>query len=142
MGAFQSLKVLDKTFGANNPAISSRASPANSRCLFRRLCRDKLEANISLKNKVLSRMKISLRFTPVATPGAVVSAGHHEMSWWVFAIALACGIWYFFILVVQVIGFIKLYVNITAWKLGMLTVLQISMLLHEAKASCVSNIKS
>jgi hypothetical protein len=57
------------------------------------------------------RMTIVPRDSPVATAGTVVAAGDHEMSTWIFAIALACGIWYFFILVVQAIGFTQLYVN-------------------------------
>jgi len=45
-----------------------------------------------------------------ATADAVgITAEDHEMSTLIFAIALACGIWYFFILVVQAIGFIQLY---------------------------------
>ena len=57
------------------------------------------------------RMTIVPRDSSVATAGTVVAAGDYEMSTWIFAIALACGIWYFFILVVQAIGFTQLYVN-------------------------------
>jgi hypothetical protein len=48
---------------------------------------------------------------PFATARAVEAAEDHEMSTWIFAIALACCIWYFFILVVQAIGFTQLWVK-------------------------------
>ena len=51
------------------------------------------------------------RDAPFATAIAVEAAEDHDMSTWTFAIAFACGIWYFFILVVQAIGFIQLSVN-------------------------------
>jgi hypothetical protein len=48
----------------------------------------------------------------VATAGAVgIAAEDHEMSTWIFGIALACGIWYFLVLVVQAIGFTQLYMK-------------------------------
>jgi hypothetical protein len=48
-----------------------------------------------------------------ATARAVgTTEDHEEMSTWIFAIALACGIWYFFILVVQAIGFTQLWVKL------------------------------
>jgi hypothetical protein len=47
---------------------------------------------------------------PVAAASAVVTAQYHEMSTLLFTIALVCGIWYFFILLVQAIGFTQLYV--------------------------------
>jgi hypothetical protein len=48
----------------------------------------------------------------VATAAAVaVAAEDHEMSTWILAIALACWIWYSFILLVQSIGIFQLYVN-------------------------------
>jgi hypothetical protein len=49
--------------------------------------------------------------SPVATTEAVVSAEYHEMSTLLFIVALACGIWFFFIVLVQAIGFTQLYVN-------------------------------
>ena len=36
------------------------------------------------------------------------------MSAWITGIALVCGIWYFFILLVQIIGYTQLYVNTSA----------------------------
>jgi hypothetical protein len=48
---------------------------------------------------------------PFATARAVEAAEDHDMSAWIFAIALAFGIWYFFILVVQAIGFTQLSVK-------------------------------
>ena len=47
-----------------------------------------------------------------ATARAVETAEQNEMEPWIFAIALACGVWYFFILLVQGIGFTQLYVHI------------------------------
>jgi ceramide glucosyltransferase len=48
-----------------------------------------------------------------ATARAVESAEQNAMETepWIFAVALACGIWYFFILLVQGIGFTQLYVR-------------------------------
>jgi ceramide glucosyltransferase len=56
-------------------------------------------------------MTIWPRDAPFATARAVEAAEDHEMSTWIFAIALACGSWYFFILVVQAIGFTQLWVK-------------------------------
>lgn len=42
---------------------------------------------------------------------AVDNSGQDAMETWIFAIGLACGIWYFFILLVQGIGFTQLYVK-------------------------------
>jgi hypothetical protein len=53
-------------------------------------------------------MTVWPRNAPFAAARAVEAAADHEMSKWIFAIALACGIWYFFILVVQAIGFTQL----------------------------------
>jgi hypothetical protein len=53
-------------------------------------------------------MTVWPRNAPFAAARAVEAAADHEMSTWIFAIALACGIWYFFILVVQAIGFTQL----------------------------------
>jgi hypothetical protein len=49
---------------------------------------------------------------PTAAHLAVPVAGDEELGIkpWVFAAAAACGIWYIFILGVQAIGFIQLYV--------------------------------
>jgi ceramide glucosyltransferase len=51
------------------------------------------------------------RDAPFATAIAVEPAEDHDMSTWIFAIALACGIWYFLLLLVQAIGFIQLSVK-------------------------------
>jgi hypothetical protein len=61
-------------------------------------------------------MTIWPRDSPFATAKAVATADDHEMSTWIFAIALACGAWYVFILVVQTIGFTQLYVNAHPWR--------------------------
>ena len=44
----------------------------------------------------------------LATASAVEATAPHAMSAWVFGAALASGIWYFFILLVQAIGFTQL----------------------------------
>jgi hypothetical protein len=56
-------------------------------------------------------MTIGSSASLVDTAIAVVTIQDHEMSTWIFAIAVACGIWYFFILMVQAIGFIQMYVK-------------------------------
>lgn len=53
-------------------------------------------------------MTIWPRDGPSAAANAVGAAEDYEMSAWTFAIASACGFWYFFILVVQAIGFTQL----------------------------------
>jgi ceramide glucosyltransferase len=35
----------------------------------------------------------------------------HDMSMWLFTIALAGGVWYFLILIIQAIGFTQLFVK-------------------------------
>ena len=47
----------------------------------------------------------------MATAVAVVATEGHEISMWIYAIALACGAWYMFLLIVQAIGFTQLCVN-------------------------------
>jgi hypothetical protein len=78
----------------------------------------------------------------VATASAVgVATENHEMSTGIFATALACGIWYFFILLVQAIGVTQLYVELSiGWK-AMLTVTQIPVLLLETKTSCIAEVE-
>ena len=56
-------------------------------------------------------MTIGTSEFPVATAVAVVAAEGHEMSTWIYILALASGGWYIFILVVQAIGFTQLYVK-------------------------------
>jgi len=46
------------------------------------------------------------------TAPAVKTAEQNAMGTWIFAIAVACGAWYCFILLVQGIGFTQLYVHI------------------------------
>jgi len=74
--------------------------------LFRNSPRQKTH---TCKHYFFSRMKTESS-EPVATASAVVTAQYHEMSTLLFAIAVVCGIWYFFILLVQAIGFTQLYV--------------------------------
>ena len=50
---------------------------------------------------------LSLSF-PFVTASAVEATAPHAMSAWVLGAALASGIWYFFILLVQAIGFTQL----------------------------------
>ena len=79
----------------------------------------------------------------VATADAVeIAAEDHEMSTLIFAIALACGIWYFFILVVQAIGFTQLYVESLDIDRALLIIIQISILLFQATACCLSNVEA
>jgi hypothetical protein len=49
-------------------------------------------------------MTIVSKGSSVATAKAVVATEDNEMSTVMFGIALACGVWYFFILLVQGIG--------------------------------------
>jgi hypothetical protein len=56
-------------------------------------------------------MTIWSRDPPLAAARAAASVDDHEMSAWIFTIALACGIWYFLLLVVQAIGFTQLYMK-------------------------------
>jgi hypothetical protein len=56
-------------------------------------------------------MTIGSSASLVDAAAAVVTIEDHEMSTWIFAVAVACGIWYFLILVVQAIGFIQMYVR-------------------------------
>jgi hypothetical protein len=50
---------------------------------------------------------LSPDFSAANAVGAITA--EDEMSTWIFSIALGCGIWTLFILVVQVIGFTQLY---------------------------------
>jgi hypothetical protein len=78
----------------------------------------------------------------LATASAVgVASEKHEMSLWLFAAALACGIWYFFIILVQAIGFTQLFVKGAVWREVMLMLKQIPLLLLEAKTCCFSQVK-
>jgi hypothetical protein len=48
---------------------------------------------------------------PVATTATVVLAGQDDLSILTYTVALVCGIWFFFIILVQAIGSIQLYVD-------------------------------
>lgn len=87
-------------------------------------------------------MTLRPRDSSVATAAAVVAATGHDMPTWLFAIALACGIWYLFIVLVQAIGFTQLYARNQHDKGVMLILIQVPQLLHQTETRHISNFEA
>lgn len=100
-------KILKREFPAG-----SRELQLQSPTLLRNFCRS-IRRSLCYHRGFRFRLRMTVwpRDAPFATARAVEAAEDHDMSAWIFAIALACGIWYFLILVVQAIGFTQLSVK-------------------------------